>query len=85
MARRLVAVGRKGKEEDEEDQAGGGDEPQLHHCVGADEKDHLVRVVTVRVSPNPNPSPSTSPNPNPNHWRTTEVSRSLRVRSTASQ
>ena len=62
MARRLVAVGRKGKEEDEEDQAGGGDEPQLHHCVGADEKDHLVSV-TVRVSPNPNPN--TSPNPNP--------------------
>ena len=62
VARRLVAVGRKGKEEDEEDQAGGGDEPQLHHCVGADEKDHLVSV-TVRVSPNPNPN--TSPNPNP--------------------
>ena len=62
MARRLVAVGRKGKEEDEEDQAGGGDEPQLHHCVGADEKDHLVSV-TVRVSPNPNPNTSTNPNP----------------------
>ena len=67
VARRLVAVGRKGKEEDEEDQAGGGDEPQLHHRVGTDEKDHLVRVmVRVRVSPNPNPSPSPSPNPNPN-------------------
>ena len=64
MARRLVAVGRKGKEEDEEDQAGGGDEPQLHHRVGADEEDHLVRV-TVRVSPNPNPKPNTNPNPNP--------------------
>ena len=39
-ARRLVAVGREGEEEDEEDQAGGSDEPQLHHRVGADEEDH---------------------------------------------
>ena len=36
----LVAVGREGEEEHEEDEAGGGDEPQLQHGVGADEEDH---------------------------------------------
>ena len=78
--RRLVAVGREGEVEDEEDQAGGGDEPQLHHRVGADEEDHLVRV-RVRVSP----SPITLTLALTLTRRATEVSRSLRVRSTASQ
>eukprot|EP00964_Phaeocystis_antarctica_P137271 scaffold101782_cov55-Phaeocystis_antarctica.AAC.2 len=33
-------VWREGEEEHEEDEAGGGDEPQLQHGVGADEEDH---------------------------------------------